>query len=84
MEGREYLRLYAAVNHQLLYNFYPPAKQSFVNPAFEALIACLHGNPDKAIEVPGEVFCKAQDLIDLFRLDDFVLQEQEMEMLYEG
>ena len=78
MEGREYLRLYAGVSHHLLYNHYPPAKQSFVNPAFEALIACLHGNPDKAIEVPGDVFCKAGDLVELFRLEEFVEQEMEI------
>ena len=69
MEPREELQLYAGVTHHLLYNLYPPAKRSFIDCAINAIKACWDGKPERAIEVPDGYFCKAQDLIDLFRLE---------------
>ena len=77
MVDRDYLRLYVGVRNHVLYNMYPPAKMSFVDSAFNAFLACLGGEPEKAIEVPDGYYCKAQDLVNLFRLDEFVEQEME-------
>ena len=77
MDNRDYLRLYVGVRNHVLYNLYPPAKMSFIDCAFNSFLACLNGEPEKAIEVPGEVYCKAQDLVNLFRLEEFVQEEME-------
>jgi hypothetical protein len=77
METREELRLYAGVEYHLLYNRYPPAKYSFVKPAFEAVKALRDGEPERLIEIPEDRFVKAEALIDLFRLDFYTECEVE-------
>jgi len=77
MEPREELQLYRAVTWHLMYNLYPPAKSSFIDPAVKAIWACWDDEPEKAIRVPEGYFCKAEDLIALFRLEAYVYEEEE-------
>ena len=75
---RELLRLYAQVEWQLLYNFYPPFKRSFINPCIDAVLACQAGYPKQHIDLndaigytgEGQYFQTAEKMVNDFRLNN--------------
>jgi len=77
ISARESMQIYASVSNHLLYNFYPPAKHSYISPAYKAVLACRQGEPDTPIEIPDGFSVRAVELVQYFRMDCYLPVEWE-------